>query len=70
MSAQDKILKALQSGRKLTGLDIYVITGTLKGVTRICDLRKAGWPIEAKIIRLPSGKRVNEYFMKKGAKRK
>ena len=45
MGQKEKILEILQSGRGLTQRDAMLDYGIGRLASRICDLRKAGYPI-------------------------
>ncbi len=55
------ILKALQDGDKLTPLDALHRFDCFRLGARIYDLKKAGHPIQSKIVAIEGGKRVAEY---------
>jgi len=57
------ILNSLTNGDKLTSLDIFKKFGCFRASARIYDLRARMYPIETKMIVLPSGKRVAQYSM-------
>lgn len=58
-----EILLALQSGEKLTPLDALNRFNCLRLGARIYDLRKQGFSIKSRSIRIHSGKRVSEYSL-------
>lgn len=57
------ILTALKNGERLTHLDAERRFRCLRLGARIYDLKQAGHNIESRMITVPSGKRVKEYFM-------
>ena len=61
MNATKEILQALQSGRKLTGLDILDEFRTYRASAVIHRLRDKGHNIRTTMIEVPSGKRVALY---------
>lgn len=70
-SQEALILKALRRGRRLTHLDAGREFDCLRLGARVCDLRKLRKiPVESKMVRLPSGKRVAEYFLPRKRKKK
>ena len=64
-SQKDKILKWLNKGFKLTALTALNRFGCKSLRACIWDLRKEGWHIQDKRIKVPSGKWVKQYWMKK-----
>ncbi len=60
--AQD-VLKFLKDGFTLTSLKALSALGVISFPKRICELRRQGHQIEQRRIKLPNGKRVNEYWM-------
>ncbi len=61
MNSTKRILMALQSGRKLTGLDILNEFQVYRASAVIHRLRLQGHPIVTDIITVPSGKKVARY---------
>ncbi len=61
-----RIEQALLNGERLTGLDILMRFQCLNYKGRIHDLRRSGLPIETKMVHLPNGKTVAEYFIPHG----
>lgn len=57
------ILSALQNGDRLTHLDAENRFKCLRLGARIYDLKKQGHNIQSRMIKVPSGKRVKQYFM-------
>lgn len=68
MSQCTSILSHLQRGNYLTVLSAIRLLNVYALSQRVGELKARGWPIEAKMIRLDSGKRVARYGLKKGAK--
>lgn len=62
MSEKELIRQALQAGQRLTQLDCLIQFKTTAGQQRINELRREGDPINDEWLKLPSGKRVKEYF--------
>ena len=58
---QAMILAALQNGDRLTVADALTRFGCYALSQRCGELRRAGWPIVAHMVTVPSGKRVAEY---------
>ena len=57
------ILKALKNGERLTHLDAEKRFNCLRLGARIYDLKKRGHNIISKMITVPSGKRVAQYWL-------
>lgn len=57
------ILKALQQGDRLTHLDAEKRFNCLRLGARIYDLKQQGHNIISKMITVPSGKRVAQYWL-------
>ena len=57
------ILKALQQGDRLTHLDAEKRFNCLRLGVRIYDLKQQGHNIISKMITVPSGKRVAQYWL-------
>lgn len=63
MSKQcETILAALRSGERLTVAEALTRYGCYALSQRIGELKRQGWNIESQMKKLPSGKRVAEYF--------
>ena len=58
-----RILRYLRSGGSLTPLDALQMFGCMALSQRVGELSRAGWPINATMVRLPNGKRVARYSM-------
>lgn len=65
MSQNTRILKHLQSGKSLTAMEALNRFGSLRLASRIYELCKLGYPIEAKLTQMHSGKIVSVYTLKK-----
>lgn len=62
-SQNTRILDHLKSGGRITSLDALNQFGCLRLSARIKDLRDLGYEIRDEFIKVPSGKRVKQYFM-------
>lgn len=60
---EEKILKWLERGRKLTALKALELFGCFRLSARIKDLKKKGHAINSRIIKTRYGKRVAEYSL-------
>lgn len=58
-----KILAFLQQGGRITSLSALNQFGCLRLSARIKDLRDEGYQISDRFIKVPSGKKVKEYFI-------
>lgn len=58
-----ELLMALKNGESLTPLSALERYRCFSLSQRMGELRRAGWPIYAQMISLPSGKRVAQYRM-------
>lgn len=58
-----KILAFLQQGGRITSLSALNQFGCLCLSARIKDLRDEGYQISDRFIKVPSGKKVKEYFI-------
>lgn len=58
-----EILRALQSGERLTPLDALNRFGCLRLGARIWDLKRQGFSIKSRMIKTSNGKRVSEYSL-------
>jgi len=56
-----KILRYLQTGKRLTSLEALKMFGCMRLGGRAYDLKKQGHNIVSEMIRLSNGKRVAEY---------
>ena len=59
------ILKALNDGDVLTGLEALERFKTMKLATRISELRASGIEIKDSFIHAPNGKKYKQYWIKK-----
>lgn len=62
-SQADQILAWLQEGRTLTPLQALQEFGCLRLGARILDLKKRGYKIESKLVKVNGGARVAQYFL-------
>lgn len=65
-SQKTKILAYLQGGGKLTHKDAESLFGCTRLAARIGDLRKDGYPIRSKMVKVPTSDgyaTVSEYWM-------
>ena len=57
------ILADLQAGNRLTQLTCLIRFKTMAGTQRINELRRAGHPIQSRMVKLEGGKRIAEYYL-------
>lgn len=57
------LLMALQRGEHLTVAKALTEYGVYALSQRIGELKRAGWPIESRMVEVASGARVAEYWM-------
>jgi len=57
------ILGYLRGGNRVTPISALNLFGCFRLAARVCELRKAGWPITEKKVVTPTGKRVAEYSL-------
>ena len=57
------LLAALQRGEKLRPLEAAHEYGVMALSQRIGELRNLDWPVQSKLIKTPTGKRVSEYWL-------
>ena len=62
-SQNRSIITWLHRGKRLTGLKAIALFGCLSLSKRVSELRKQGYPIEKRMLVLPSGKRIAEYYI-------
>lgn len=62
-SDREAILEMLQNGEVLTRKKIDQQIGTLKGPSRISELRQEGHDIQHKTIKTKNDRRVNAYYI-------
>ena len=58
-----KLLRALQRGERLTPISALSGYQCFSLSQRMGELKRAGWPIVAEMVKTPTGKRVAEYSM-------
>ena len=63
LSQADQILEYLKAGNKITPLEALNMFQCFRLGGRIYDLKKLGHDIEKKMIEMPSGKHVAQYFI-------
>lgn len=63
MIQRDLILTALQAGYRLTPLTALRRFGCMRLGARVYDLKKRGYEINKRLIKVPSGAHVAEYWM-------
>ena len=63
-SQAQRILEALQSGRRLTCLDILRDFACMNAKGRLFELRRAGHPIVDEWVKTANGARVKRYYLK------
>jgi len=59
----NQILGYLRGGHRVTAIDALNLFGCFRLAARVCELRKAGWPITERKIKTTTGKRVAEYSL-------
>jgi hypothetical protein len=63
MESQNKIIKAhLESGKTITAIEALTEYQCFRLASRISDLKKSGYLVDKRMIELPNGKRVAQYF--------
>ena len=63
MESQNKMIKAhLEKGLTITAWQALDFYDCFRLASRISDLKKSGYPVDKRMIELPNGKRVAEYF--------
>ena len=62
---EKKLLKALQQGERLTGLEIIERFRILNYKGRIHDLRRHGHPFRSRMISTQTGARIAEYSLQR-----
>lgn len=58
-----QLLRALKSGERLTPLSALERYQCFSLSQRMGELRRAGWPIVSRMVKVNSGKKVAEYAM-------
>jgi len=63
MESQTKMIKAhLESGKTITAIEALSDYACFRLASRINDLKKSGYLVDKRMIELPNGKRVAQYF--------
>lgn len=62
MTTKEKILKELNEGKTMTGIDGLRLCQTMKLSTRIGELRRNGHPIKDRWVE-QNGKKFKEYYI-------
>jgi hypothetical protein len=63
MESQTKMIKAhLESGKTITAIEALSDYACFRLASRISDLKKSGYLVDKRMIELPNGKRVAQYF--------
>jgi len=62
MTQVETLAEALDNGARLTVLTALRDFGVFALSQRMTDLRRIGYPVESRTIKLPNGKHVSEYF--------
>ena len=63
MESQNKMIKAhLDSGKTITAIEALNEYHCFRLASRISDLKKSGFLVDKRMIELPNGKRVAQYF--------
>jgi len=63
MESQNKMIKAhLEKGLTITAWQALDFYDCFRLASRISDLKKSGYPVDKRMIELPNGKRIAEYF--------
>ncbi len=57
-----EILRYLAHGKTLTVVEAIERFGCYALSQRCGDLRKQGWPVRCRLVKLASGKRIGEFF--------
>lgn len=63
MTQAQTLLNALRNGERLTMLSALQRYQVMACSQRMTDLRAEGHPIQSRMIELPNGKRVAEYWL-------
>lgn len=58
-----RLLMALKSGERLTPLLALEKFNCLSLSQRLGELKRMGWPIQSRLVTVPSGKKVAEYSL-------
>ena len=62
-SQNERILRALNNGARLTHRDAQRLFNCDRLGGRVYDLKQRGWPVQSTMILTATGKRVAEYWM-------
>jgi len=62
-SQNELILRHLKAGKPITAMEALRLYGSLRLSGRIYDLRRRGFPIDARTVTTLTGKRIAEYFL-------
>jgi biotin operon repressor len=62
MTQTQQILKYLQSGNKITGMDALQLFGCFRLAARVQELREIGYEVKSQLIKI-NGKRIAEYWL-------
>jgi hypothetical protein len=62
---EQSMLLYLEAGNKLTSLEALEKFGCMRLASRVSDWKKEGHDIRSEMIKVPSGKRVAEYWLEK-----
>ena len=63
MESQTKMIKAhLESGKTITAIEALTEYQCFRLASRINDLKQSGYLVDKRMIELPNGKRVAQYF--------
>jgi hypothetical protein len=63
MESQTKMIKAhLESGKTITAIEALSEYSCFRLASRINDLKQSGYLVDKRMIELPNGKRVAQYF--------
>lgn len=65
MTQAKRILEYMEQGHKITPLEALDKFGSFRLGAVIFDLKKEGHNIQSKMIELPSGKHVKQYWLEK-----
>ncbi len=66
---KQQILAHLQGGRTITPLEALRLYGCFRLGARIWDLRRAGYEIASRTVKVEGGSHVAQYWMKNGGGR-
>lgn len=65
LSQTEQIRNHLLTGSELTGLEAFIMFKTLNLSQRIYDLRKSGFPVQDKWLKVSNKKKVKVYYYEK-----